>query len=110
MASFARADLDHPVATDDFFRLVKWAAAYEIRAPVEGGNKLSSASSTPAFCSVLLYSIIFATASALGADNYTWSGAGWHIGEPKRLRSNPLLGFPGYDKANMVTAGLTAEF
>jgi hypothetical protein len=42
--------------------------------------------------------------------NYTWSGSGWHIGEPKRLSSTPLLGFPGYDKANMVTAGLTAEF
>lgn len=42
--------------------------------------------------------------------NYTWSGSGWHIGEPKRLSSTPLLGFPGYDKAYMVTAGLTAEF
>jgi hypothetical protein len=42
--------------------------------------------------------------------NYTWSGSGWHIGEPKRLSATPLLGFPGYDKANMVTAGLTAEF
>jgi hypothetical protein len=42
--------------------------------------------------------------------NYTWSGSGWHIGEPKRLDSNPLLGFPGYDKANMFTVGLTSEF
>lgn len=42
--------------------------------------------------------------------NYTWSGSGWHIGEPKRLDATPLLGFPGYDKANMVTVGLTAEF
>jgi hypothetical protein len=42
--------------------------------------------------------------------NYTWSGSGWHIGEPKRLDSTPLLGFPGYDKASMFTLGLTAEF
>ena len=42
--------------------------------------------------------------------NYTWSGSGWHIGAPKRLDSSPILGFPGYDKANMVTAGLTAQF
>ena len=42
--------------------------------------------------------------------NYTWSGSGWHIGEPKRLDSNPILGFPGYDKASMFTLGLTAEF
>jgi hypothetical protein len=42
--------------------------------------------------------------------NYTWSGSGWHIGAPKRLDSSPILGFPGYDKASMVTAGLTAQF
>jgi hypothetical protein len=42
--------------------------------------------------------------------NYTWSGSGWHIGAPKRLDSNPILGFPGYDSANMFTLGLTAEF
>ncbi|HWW14352.1 MAG TPA: DUF3373 family protein [Candidatus Dormibacteraeota bacterium] len=42
--------------------------------------------------------------------NYTWSGSGWHIGAPKRLDSTPILGFPGYDTANMFTLGLTAEF
>jgi uncharacterized protein DUF3373 len=42
--------------------------------------------------------------------NYTWSGSGWHIGAPKRLDSNPILGFPGYDTANMFTMGLTAQF
>lgn len=42
--------------------------------------------------------------------NYTWSGSGWHIGAPKRLDSSPILGFPGYDTANMFTLGLTAEF
>jgi hypothetical protein len=42
--------------------------------------------------------------------NYTWSGSGWHIGAPKRLDSTPILGFPGYDTANMFTLGLTAQF
>jgi len=42
-----------------------------IGAPVDGGSSPSSASSTPAFCRLLLYSIILATASALG----TASGA-----------------------------------
>jgi uncharacterized protein DUF3373 len=42
--------------------------------------------------------------------NYTWSGSGWHIGAPKRLDSSPILGFPGYDSANMFTVGLTAQF
>lgn len=42
--------------------------------------------------------------------NYRWSGSGWHIGAPKALDSSPILGFPGYDSASMVTAGLTTEF
>lgn len=42
--------------------------------------------------------------------NYIWSGSGWHLGAPKRLDSTPLLGFPGYDKANMLSVGLTARF
>jgi hypothetical protein len=42
--------------------------------------------------------------------NYIWSGSGWHIGEPKKLSATPLLGFPGYDKASLVTVGLTTEF
>jgi len=42
--------------------------------------------------------------------NYTWSGSGWHVGAPKRLDSTPLLGFPTYDIANMLTVGLTARF
>ena len=42
--------------------------------------------------------------------NYTWSGSGWHVGAPKRLDSTPLLGFPTYDKAGMLSVGLTARF
>jgi hypothetical protein len=41
---------------------------------------------------------------------YDWSGSGWHLGAPKRLDSTPLLGFPTYQDANMVTLGLTARF
>jgi hypothetical protein len=41
---------------------------------------------------------------------YDWSGSGWHLGAPKRLDSIPLLGFPTYKDANMVTLGLTAQF
>jgi hypothetical protein len=42
--------------------------------------------------------------------NYTWSGSGWHLGAPKRLDSTPMLGFPTYDKASMLSVGLTAKF
>ena len=42
--------------------------------------------------------------------NYTWSGSGWHLGAPKRLDSSPVLGFPTYDRANVLTIGLTARF
>ena len=42
--------------------------------------------------------------------NYTWSGSGWQVGAPKRLNSNPILGFPTYDTAKMFTFGLVAEF
>lgn len=42
--------------------------------------------------------------------NYTWSGSGWHVGAPKKLDGVPILGFPTYDSANMVTFGLTTRF
>ncbi len=43
---------------------------------------------------------------------YDYSGSGWHLGAPKKLSGNqpPLLGFPTYDSASMVTASLTARF
>jgi hypothetical protein len=40
----------------------------------------------------------------------TYSGSGWHVGAPKRLDSSPVLGFPTFDVANMITMGLTARF
>ena len=42
--------------------------------------------------------------------NYKYSGSGWHLQAPKRLDSTPVLGFPTYDTANMLSFGLTARF
>lgn len=42
--------------------------------------------------------------------NYGWSGSGWQVGAPKRLNSVPILGFPTYDTAKMLTLGVVAEF
>lgn len=42
--------------------------------------------------------------------NYTYSGSGWNVMAPKALGSDPLLGFPTYKDANMVTLGLIARF
>ncbi len=42
--------------------------------------------------------------------DYAYSGSGWHVGAPKRLDSTPILGFPTYDGAFMVTAGVMARF
>lgn len=41
---------------------------------------------------------------------YNYSGSGWHIGAPKKLDENPILGFPTYSRARMVTAGLIVRF
>lgn len=41
---------------------------------------------------------------------YRWSGSGWHLGAPKALDSSPILGFPTYDRASMVSLGLTTRF
>jgi hypothetical protein len=43
-------------------------------------------------------------------DNFRYSGSGWHLGAPKLLSSTPILGFPTYNTANMLTLGLTARF
>ncbi len=42
--------------------------------------------------------------------DYEYSGSGWHIGAPKKLDSTPILGFPTYDTARMVTLSMTARF
>ncbi len=42
--------------------------------------------------------------------NYDYSGSGWHLGAPKSLDSNPTLGFPTYNRATMVSLGMTTRF
>ncbi len=48
----------------------------------------------------------------LGYINYSYdySGSGWHLGTPKQLDSNPILGFPTYKSASMVTLSMFASF
>ena len=41
---------------------------------------------------------------------YNYSGSGWHLGAPKRLDETPVLGFPTYSRAHMLTAGLMVRF
>ena len=41
---------------------------------------------------------------------YDYSGSGWHIGAPKALNSTPVLGFPTYSGATMLSLGLTTRF
>ncbi|HNU08119.1 MAG TPA: DUF3373 family protein, partial [Pyrinomonadaceae bacterium] len=42
--------------------------------------------------------------------NYRYSGSGWHIGAPKRLTDTPILGFPTYQDAQMLTIGTIVRF
>jgi hypothetical protein len=41
---------------------------------------------------------------------YDYSGSGWMLGAPKDLSKTPVLGYPTYDRAQMLTLGLTARF
>lgn len=41
---------------------------------------------------------------------YDYSGSGWHLGAPKKLDSSPILGFPTYSNAHMVSLGLMVRF
>lgn len=41
---------------------------------------------------------------------YDYSGSGWHLGSPKALDSTPILGFPTYIRATMLTVGMTTRF
>jgi uncharacterized protein DUF3373 len=42
--------------------------------------------------------------------DYAYSGSGWHLGAPKRLDANPILGFPAYDGAFKFALALIARF
>lgn len=41
---------------------------------------------------------------------YDYSGSGWHLGAPQKLNSNPILAFPTYTGATMVSLGVTTRF
>ena len=41
---------------------------------------------------------------------YDYSGSGWHVGAPKKLDSTPVLGFPTYSGANMISLSLITRF
>jgi hypothetical protein len=41
---------------------------------------------------------------------YDYTGSGWHLGTPKPIDSTPIMGFPTYDKAQMLTLSMTARF
>jgi hypothetical protein len=41
---------------------------------------------------------------------YDYSGSGWHVGAPKALDSTPVLGFPTYSGASMVSLGIISRF
>jgi hypothetical protein len=42
--------------------------------------------------------------------DFDYSGSGWHLGRPKDLDSDPVLGFPTYDKAGKFTLSFSARF
>lgn len=42
--------------------------------------------------------------------NYRYSGSGWHLGAPKDLTATPILGFPTYKDARMLTIGTIVKF
>ena len=41
---------------------------------------------------------------------YDFSGSGWHVGSPKALDSNPVLGFPTYSGSTKFSVGLISRF
>jgi hypothetical protein len=41
---------------------------------------------------------------------YDYSGSGWHVGAPKKLDSSPILGFPTYTGATMLSLGVSTRF
>lgn len=42
--------------------------------------------------------------------NYRYSGSGWHLGAPQSLDSTPILGFPTYKDAQVLSASTILRF
>ncbi|RMG21279.1 MAG: DUF3373 family protein [Deltaproteobacteria bacterium] len=42
--------------------------------------------------------------------DYEYSGSGWHLGTPKKLDADPILGFPTYKDASKFSLSMIARF
>jgi len=42
--------------------------------------------------------------------DYDYSGSGWHLGAPKALDSTPILGYPTWDKARVLSLSTSVRF
>ncbi len=42
--------------------------------------------------------------------DYDYSGSGWHLGAPKALDANPILGYPTWDKARVLSLSTMVRF
>jgi hypothetical protein len=42
--------------------------------------------------------------------DYEYSGSGWHLGTPKKLDDQPILGYATYSKASAISLSLMARF
>lgn len=42
--------------------------------------------------------------------DYDYSGSGWHLGSPKALDGNPILGYPTWDDATVLSLSTSVRF
>lgn len=42
--------------------------------------------------------------------DYNYSGSGWHLGAPKDLGDTPMLGYPSFDKATVMSLSTSVRF
>ncbi len=42
--------------------------------------------------------------------DYDYSGSGWHLGAPKDLAATPMVGYPSFDKATVMSLSTTVRF
>lgn len=74
------------------------------------GSKLSTRGNVyEAYLAQVIASHLAVRLSGVKYDNQ-YSGSGWHVGEPKRLDGNPVLGFPAYSDVWNVRLSATVRF
>ncbi|HET8648367.1 MAG TPA: DUF3373 family protein [Vicinamibacteria bacterium] len=74
------------------------------------GSKLSTRGNAyEAYLSQVIGRNLALRLSGIKYDN-EYSGSGWHVGEPKRLDSMPILGFPTYSDVWNVRLAATVRF